>query len=38
MTAANHIPILHVFSTDNNESKEFLADKNLSQVYSMDEG
>ena len=32
-----HIPILYVCSTDNNKSKEFLVDENLSQVYSTDE-
>ena len=31
-----HIPISHVCSTDDSKSKEFLADKNLSQVCSME--
>ena len=31
------IPILHVFSLDEIESKEIIADKNLLQVYSTNE-
>ena len=38
MTGKKQILILHVCSTDDIKSKEFLADKNLSQVCSMDEG
>ena len=35
MTGVKHIPILHVRSTDDSESKEFIVDKRLSQVCSM---
>ena len=35
-TGTQHIPILHVFSTNGSESKDFLVDETLSQVYSTD--
>ena len=38
MTGRQQITILHVCSTDESKSKEFLADKQLLQVYSMDDG
>ena len=37
MTATKQIPILHVFSTYKSKLKEFLVDKTLSQICSMDE-
>ena len=37
MTGMQQIPILHVFSLDEIESKEIIADKNLLQVYSTNE-
>ena len=37
MTGTKQIPISHVFPTDEIELEEFLFDKTLSQVYSMDE-
>ena len=36
ITGAKHIPISHIFSGDDNESKEFLVDKYLLQIYYMD--
>ena len=36
MTGAKHIPILHVCSTDNIKSKEFVVDETLLQVCSTD--
>ena len=33
-----HIPILPIVSMDKSESKELLADKDLSQICSTDEG
>ena len=38
MTGLKHIPILHVCSTDDNVSKEFLVDKNLLHVCFTDKG
>ena len=38
MNGATHILIYHVCSTGNNESKEFLVNKNLSYICSTDEG
>ena len=38
ITGVKHIPILHVCSMDDKKSKEFLVDKNLSQVCSTDKG
>ena len=38
MTGTQHILILHVCSTEDSKSKEFLLDGNLSHVYSIDEG
>ena len=38
MTGMKHIPISHVYSTDDRESKNFLADKNLSQVCYTEKG
>ena len=38
MTDTQQIPISHVCSTDESKSKEFLVEKNLSQVYNTDEG
>ena len=38
MTVMQQILILHVCSTYESESKEFILDKNFSQVYSTDEG
>ena len=37
MTDTKHIPILHIYSTDESESEEFLVDEDLSQVCSTDE-
>ena len=37
MTGTQQIPILHIFDLDKSESKENIADKNLSQVCSTDE-
>ena len=37
ITATKQIPILHVFSTDESELKEFLVNKNLSQICYTDE-
>ena len=37
MTATKHIPTSHVCSTEKGELKEFLVDKTLSQICSMDE-
>ena len=36
MNGTKQIPILHVYSTDNSESKGFLVYENLSQVCSME--
>ena len=36
MTGVKHIPFLHVGSTENGESKEFLVEESLSQVCSKD--
>ena len=38
MTGMQHIPISHVWSMDKSESKEFIAEKILSQVCSTDKG
>ena len=38
MNSTQQIPISHVCSADESESKEFLTEKTLSQVYSTDEG
>ena len=38
MTGMQQIPILHVCDSEESESKEILAQKNLSQVYYTDEG
>ena len=38
ITGTQQIPISHVFDSDKSKSKEVLADKHLSQVYSTDEG
>ena len=38
MTDTQHILISHVCDLDERESKEFLADKNLSKVCYMDKG
>ena len=38
MPVINHIPISRIFSTEKGELKEYLVNKNLSQVYSTDEG
>ena len=38
MTGTKQIPISHFCSTDESKSTEFLADENLSQVYSTDKG
>ena len=38
ITDAKHIPISHVFFTDDNKSKEFLVDENLSHFYSTNKG
>ena len=36
ITGMKHIPTLHICSTNNIELKEFLVDKDLSQIYSTD--
>ena len=36
MTSTKQIPTSHIFSTNESELKEFLVDKNLSQICSMD--
>ena len=38
ITGAKHIQILHICYTDDKKSKEFLMDKNLSQVCFTDKG
>ena len=36
MTGTEYIPILHIYSTEDNESKEFLVNEKLLRVYYMD--
>ena len=36
MTGIKYIPILHIYSTEDNKSKEFLVNKDLLRVYFTD--
>ena len=37
ITGMQHIPILHICSSDNSKSEGIITDKNLSQVYCTDD-